>query len=97
MAGEVGAGEWAHWGPERWAVAVGAVGAVGAGMRWSPLVANNPKMWQGEVGAEWARWGPETWQGKALKRGGEGWAVWRWGGGGGGRWGRWGRACAGAP
>ena len=28
------------------------------------------------MGAEWARWGPETWQGKALKRGGEGWAVW---------------------
>ena len=35
--------------------AVGAVGAVGAGIRPS-----GPEMWQREVGAEeWARWGPE--------------------------------------
>ena len=36
---------------------------------------------RGRGRAEWARWGPETWQGKALKRGGEGWSVGGVGGG----------------
>ncbi|CAE7559633.1 GAT1 [Symbiodinium natans] len=63
----------------------------------SKKAASGPETWQGEVevGAEWTCWGPETrwgrnglagetWQGKALKRGGEGWSVGGVGGGGGG-------------